>query len=94
MLEPIRLFLCCCVLFSFLLAPFLSPLSVLFASSFTLISCSALQPSSPGDYYSSVDSDLKVELTEKLLILDTEGDNGPANTKVCISLSLVTHLAL
>lgn len=87
------LFLCCCV-FSFLLAPFLSPVSVLFASSFALTSCSALQPSSPGDYYSSVDSDLKVELTEKLLILDKEGDNRPANTEVCTSLTLVTHLAL
>lgn len=41
-----------------------------------------LQPSSPGDYYSSVDSDLKVELTEKLFTLDTEGDNGPDNPEV------------
>ncbi|XP_056903035.1 endothelial PAS domain-containing protein 1b [Takifugu flavidus] len=49
----------------------------------SLSSCST--PSSPGDYYSSVDSDLKVELTEKLLILDTEGDNGPANTKMDLS---------
>lgn len=88
------LFLCCCFLFFFLIAPFLSPMSVLFTSSFALTSCSALQPSSPGDYYSSVDGDLKVELTEKLLILDKERDNGPANTEVCISLTLVTHLAL
>lgn len=69
-------------------------MSVLFTSSFALTSCSALQPSSPGDYYSSVDSDLKVQLTEKLLLLDKERDNGPANTEVCISLTLVTHLAL
>lgn len=44
---------------------------------------SPLQPSSPGDYYSSVESDLKVELTEKLFALDTEG-NSPANTEVCV----------
>uniref|UniRef100_A0A8C6WS00 Endothelial PAS domain protein 1b n=1 Tax=Neogobius melanostomus TaxID=47308 RepID=A0A8C6WS00_9GOBI len=37
----------------------------------SLSSCST--PSSPGDYYSSVDSELKVELTEKLFALDTEG---------------------
>lgn len=43
-----------------------------------------LQPSSPGDYYGSVDGDLKVELTEKLFALDTEGNNGPANTEVCL----------
>uniref|UniRef100_A0A3B5M412 Uncharacterized protein n=1 Tax=Xiphophorus couchianus TaxID=32473 RepID=A0A3B5M412_9TELE len=30
------------------------------------------QPSSPGDYYSSVESDLRVELTEKLFALETE----------------------
>uniref|UniRef100_A0A3B4X6V2 Endothelial PAS domain protein 1b n=1 Tax=Seriola lalandi dorsalis TaxID=1841481 RepID=A0A3B4X6V2_SERLL len=45
----------------------------------SLSSCST--PSSPGDYYSSVESDLKVELTEKLFALDTEG-NSPANTEV------------
>uniref|UniRef100_A0A3Q3LJ34 Endothelial PAS domain protein 1b n=1 Tax=Mastacembelus armatus TaxID=205130 RepID=A0A3Q3LJ34_9TELE len=45
----------------------------------SLSSCST--PSSPGDYYSSVDSDLKVELTEKLFALDTEGGNSPANTE-------------
>ncbi|KAG8000327.1 Endothelial PAS domain-containing protein 1, partial [Nibea albiflora] len=44
----------------------------------SLSSCST--PSSPGDYYSSVESDLKVELTEKLFALDTEG-NSPANTE-------------
>lgn len=91
LLEPIPV---CFPVFSFLLAPFRSPVSVSFDSSFALTSCSALQPSSPGDYYSAVDSDLKVELTEKLLILDTEGDNRPANTEVCTSLTLVTHLAL
>lgn len=46
-----------------------------------------LQPSSPGDYYSSVDSDLKLELTEKLFALDTEGNNS-ANTEVCEALEL------
>lgn len=44
----------------------------------SLSSCST--PSSPGDYYSSVDSDLKVELTEKLFALDTEGKDSPENT--------------
>ncbi|KAL6487435.1 hypothetical protein MHYP_G00040610 [Metynnis hypsauchen] len=36
----------------------------------SLSSCST--PSSPGDYYSSVDNELKVELTEKLFALDTQ----------------------
>ncbi|XP_066553154.1 endothelial PAS domain-containing protein 1b isoform X2 [Amia ocellicauda] len=36
----------------------------------TASSCST--PSSPGDYFSPVDSELKVELTEKLFALDTE----------------------
>lgn len=45
----------------------------------SLSSCST--PSSPGDYYSSVESDLKVELTEKLFALDTEGDDSPADTE-------------
>uniref|UniRef100_A0A672GQ80 Endothelial PAS domain-containing protein 1-like n=1 Tax=Salarias fasciatus TaxID=181472 RepID=A0A672GQ80_SALFA len=40
-----------------------------------------LQPSSPGDYYSPVESDLKVELTEKLFALDTDGGSGSANTE-------------
>ncbi|XP_042338268.1 endothelial PAS domain-containing protein 1-like [Plectropomus leopardus] len=44
----------------------------------SLSSCST--PSSPGDYYGSVDSDLKVELTEKLFL--TEEDDCPANTEV------------
>uniref|UniRef100_A0A3B4XD00 Endothelial PAS domain protein 1b n=1 Tax=Seriola lalandi dorsalis TaxID=1841481 RepID=A0A3B4XD00_SERLL len=48
----------------------------------SLSSCST--PSSPGDYYSSVESDLKVELTEKLFALDTEG-NSPANTETDLS---------
>uniref|UniRef100_A0A672GQ70 Endothelial PAS domain-containing protein 1-like n=1 Tax=Salarias fasciatus TaxID=181472 RepID=A0A672GQ70_SALFA len=39
----------------------------------SLSSCST--PSSPGDYYSPVESDLKVELTEKLFALDTDGGN-------------------
>lgn len=41
----------------------------------SLSSCST--PSSPGDYYSSVEGDLKVELTEKLFSLDTEGKSSP-----------------
>lgn len=41
------------------------------------------QPSSPGDYYSPVESDLKVELTEKLFSLDTD-ESTPANTEVCV----------
>ncbi|KAM7385222.1 hypothetical protein PAMP_001316 [Pampus punctatissimus] len=45
----------------------------------SLSSCST--PSSPGDYYSSVESDLKVELTEKLFALDTEGNDSPASTE-------------
>uniref|UniRef100_H3CWX0 Endothelial PAS domain protein 1b n=1 Tax=Tetraodon nigroviridis TaxID=99883 RepID=H3CWX0_TETNG len=49
----------------------------------SLSSCST--PSSPGDYYSPVDSDLKVELTEKLFTLDTEGHNSPANTEMDLS---------
>ncbi|KAL3971718.1 helicase SRCAP [Sarotherodon galilaeus] len=44
----------------------------------SLSSCST--PSSPDDYYSSVESDLRVELTEKLFALDTEG-NSSANTE-------------
>ena len=43
---------------------------------------SPLQPSSPGDYYSSVESDLKVELTEKLFALDTDGRDSPIDTEV------------
>lgn len=46
--------------------------------------CPPPQPSSPGDYYSSVESDLKVELTEKLFALDTEESDSPANTEVCV----------
>ena len=47
-----------------------------------VLSPPSLQPSSPGDYYSSVESDLKVELTEKLFALDTEGDGSPEDTEV------------
>ncbi|XP_007895056.1 endothelial PAS domain-containing protein 1b isoform X2 [Callorhinchus milii] len=32
-------------------------------------------PSSPGDYYSSMDNDLKIELTEKLFSMDTQAKN-------------------
>ncbi|KAL6102166.1 epas1 [Pungitius sinensis] len=44
----------------------------------SLSSCST--PSSPGDYYSPVESDLKVELTEKLFSLDTD-ESTAANTE-------------
>uniref|UniRef100_A0A8C1HK25 Endothelial PAS domain protein 1b n=1 Tax=Cyprinus carpio carpio TaxID=630221 RepID=A0A8C1HK25_CYPCA len=43
----------------------------------SLSSCST--PSSPGDYYTSVDSDLKAELTEKLFSLDTQKTKTPCN---------------
>uniref|UniRef100_A0AAZ3S5Y0 Endothelial PAS domain protein 1b n=1 Tax=Oncorhynchus tshawytscha TaxID=74940 RepID=A0AAZ3S5Y0_ONCTS len=45
----------------------------------SLSSCST--PSSPGDYYSERESDLKVELTEKLFALDTEGPKSPGSTQ-------------
>nr|XP_046258938.1 endothelial PAS domain-containing protein 1b isoform X2 [Scatophagus argus] len=45
----------------------------------SLSSCST--PSSPGDYYSSVENELRVELTEKLFALDTEESDSPANTE-------------
>ncbi|KAK0132919.1 Endothelial PAS domain-containing protein 1 [Merluccius polli] len=45
----------------------------------SLSSCST--PSSPDEYYSSVENDLKVELTEKLFSLDTEDNNSSANTE-------------
>uniref|UniRef100_A0A3Q2PCC8 Endothelial PAS domain protein 1b n=1 Tax=Fundulus heteroclitus TaxID=8078 RepID=A0A3Q2PCC8_FUNHE len=41
----------------------------------THFSTSHLQPSSPGDYYSSVESDQRLELTEKLFALETEGND-------------------
>ncbi|XP_051936676.1 endothelial PAS domain-containing protein 1-like [Hippocampus zosterae] len=44
----------------------------------SLSSCST--PSSPGDYYRTTSGDLKVELMERLLALDTEGD-GPGNAE-------------
>ncbi|XP_061646457.1 endothelial PAS domain-containing protein 1b isoform X1 [Phyllopteryx taeniolatus] len=50
----------------------------------TLSGCST--PSSPGDYFSTTDGDLKVELTERLFALDTE-DGSPANTEVSRDLS-------
>lgn len=65
----------------------ISPPSIILFSSILLSlsrSFSPMQPSSPGDYYSSVESDLKVELTEKLFALDTEGNSSPADTEVCV----------
>ncbi|MBN3298446.1 EPAS1 protein, partial [Amia calva] len=67
-------------------SPSPSPQSLCFSPAFTfssrLLSTQACnerivpllsaQPSSPGDYFSPVDSELKVELTEKLFALDTE----------------------
>uniref|UniRef100_A0A6Q2XVQ4 Endothelial PAS domain protein 1b n=1 Tax=Esox lucius TaxID=8010 RepID=A0A6Q2XVQ4_ESOLU len=43
----------------------------------SLSSCST--PSSPGDYYSERETDLKVELTEKLFALDTERPKSPGS---------------
>uniref|UniRef100_A0A8C5G855 Uncharacterized protein n=1 Tax=Gouania willdenowi TaxID=441366 RepID=A0A8C5G855_GOUWI len=45
----------------------------------SLSSCST--PSSPGDYCSSVENELKVELTEKLFSLDTNGVSSSAHTE-------------
>ncbi|CAB1338440.1 unnamed protein product [Coregonus sp. 'balchen'] len=49
----------------------------------SLSSCST--PSSPGDYYSERESDLKVELTEKLFALETEGPKSPGSTQSALS---------
>ncbi|KAM6956215.1 endothelial PAS domain-containing protein 1b [Aplochiton taeniatus] len=49
----------------------------------SLSSCST--PSSPGDYYSSVESDLKVELTEKLFALDTHPSESPHHSEKDLS---------
>ncbi|XP_037128014.1 endothelial PAS domain-containing protein 1b [Syngnathus acus] len=45
----------------------------------SLSSCST--PSSPGDYYSTTDGDLKVELTERLFALDTAECDGATNAE-------------
>lgn len=50
-----------------------------------------VQPSSPGDYYSERESDLKVELTEKLFALDTEGPKSPGSTQVSLTGTSQTH---
>ncbi|XP_059841722.1 endothelial PAS domain-containing protein 1b [Hypanus sabinus] len=42
------------------------------SSPHTCSSTSSSSPSSPGDYYSSLDNDLKIELIEKLFAMDTE----------------------
>ncbi|XP_038159058.1 endothelial PAS domain-containing protein 1b [Cyprinodon tularosa] len=49
----------------------------------SLSSCST--PSSPGDYYSSVESDLRVELTEKLFALETDGNDRAAHKEEDLS---------
>ncbi|XP_069565372.1 endothelial PAS domain-containing protein 1b isoform X1 [Brachyistius frenatus] len=54
----------------------------------SLSSCST--PSSPVDYYNSVESDLKVELTEKLFALDTEEDGSENNERDLSDLDLET----
>ncbi|XP_061083540.1 endothelial PAS domain-containing protein 1b isoform X1 [Conger conger] len=46
----------------------------------SLSGCST--PSSPGDYYGSVDNDLKVELTEKLFALDTQEKKSPCTSQI------------
>lgn len=51
-------------------------------SSHLISSVVRLQPSSPGDYYSSMESDMKLELTEKLSALDSEGNSSSAATQV------------
>ncbi|XP_059374005.1 endothelial PAS domain-containing protein 1-like [Carassius carassius] len=49
----------------------------------SLSSCST--PSSPDDYYTSVDNDLKVELTEKLFSLDTQETKTSCNQETDLS---------
>ncbi|KAG7462656.1 hypothetical protein MATL_G00187100 [Megalops atlanticus] len=49
----------------------------------SLSGCST--PSSPGDYYSSLENDLKVELTEKLFALDTQEPKSPSATQTDLS---------
>lgn len=49
----------------------------------SLSSCST--PSSPDDYYTPVDSDLKVELTEKLFSLDTQETKTSCNQETDLS---------
>ncbi|XP_054653992.1 endothelial PAS domain-containing protein 1b isoform X2 [Dunckerocampus dactyliophorus] len=53
----------------------------------SLSSCST--PSSPGDYYSTTDSDVKEELTERLFALDTES-NSPVTTEDLSDFDLET----
>lgn len=50
----------------------------------TCSSTSCSSPSSPGDYYSSLDNDLKIEVIEKLFALDTEAKN-QCNTQAKLS---------
>uniref|UniRef100_A0A8C2E945 Endothelial PAS domain protein 1b n=1 Tax=Cyprinus carpio TaxID=7962 RepID=A0A8C2E945_CYPCA len=50
-----------------------------------LIAPHVASPSSPGDYYTSVDNDLKVELTEKLFSLDTQETKTSCNQKTDLS---------
>lgn len=83
--------------FFFLRACHLVPLRIyLFISPTIIIHTSAsspsVQPSSPGDYYSSVEGDLKVELTEKLFALDTDANEGPADTEVRVRVTLKQKL--
>uniref|UniRef100_A0A1A8GDH9 Endothelial PAS domain protein 1 n=1 Tax=Nothobranchius korthausae TaxID=1143690 RepID=A0A1A8GDH9_9TELE len=54
----------------------------------SLSSCST--PSSPGDYYGPVESDLRIELTEKLFALDTEGNNSASTEAELSDLDLET----
>lgn len=50
-----------------------------------------VQPSSPGDYHNERESDLNVELTEKLFALDTEGPKSPGSTQVSLTGTSQTH---
>ncbi|XP_026858391.2 endothelial PAS domain-containing protein 1b isoform X1 [Electrophorus electricus] len=57
------------------------------SSSATLSLSTCSTPSSPGDYYSSVDNDLKMELTEKLFALDTQETKSACSQEVDAELS-------
>lgn len=57
---------------SFYAANYITAICVLADS---LFSHFILKPSSPGDYYTSLDEDLKIEMIEKLFAMDTDAKN-------------------
>lgn len=63
--------------------------------SFVFLLFFLLQPSSPGDYYTSLDEDLKIEMIEKLFAMDTDAKNqcnsqvSNAVNTLCLSLSKI-----